>query len=218
MLLVATTVIGLAGCKSSRKYDDDSLHAASTFEVSDALAIIPGKGTRRVDLAADIFDAAAAFDAEHGAFAHVSAEKRDEFKAELRKALEAKVDENGNPLYTFGSDEEWDRAFEDAFRFKDADGDGTHDYLDDTPDGDKNNNGEADWKDAGFDSRKDYLKGYDNKEQMEKQEAARALERQKRHEAAIWAAWYEKNFGGEGIRVDPNPIIGPPITPPIFPW
>ncbi len=57
MLLVATTVIGLAGCKSNRKYDDDSMHAAEalTAHHSGALDIIGDKGNKKIDLAADIF-------------------------------------------------------------------------------------------------------------------------------------------------------------------
>ena len=118
VLLVAITMVGLIGCKSSRKYDDDSMHAAEalTAHHTGAVDIIGNKGT---DLAADIFDAAAAFDAEHGAFAHVSAEKRDAFKKFLKDYLKAQTDgtEQNNPIYGI-SEEDWDEAFENAFPWK----------------------------------------------------------------------------------------------------
>jgi len=121
VLLVTITMAGLIGCKSSRKYDDDSMHAAEALTAyhTGAVDIFGGKDNKKIDLAADIFDATTAFDAEHGAFAHVSAEKRDAFKKFLKDYLQAQTDgtEQKNPIYGI-SEEDWDEVFDTAFPWK----------------------------------------------------------------------------------------------------
>jgi hypothetical protein len=112
VLLVATTVIGLAGCKSSRVYNKDTTFAANAFTSNKSISIILKK---KANLATDIYNIQCAYDLEYGTDAHKNQNNLGRWETYLLEKLQEIITNEGWRIYIINKGG-YEAAFEAIYK------------------------------------------------------------------------------------------------------